>query len=86
MAERRFADYPSGVAVGMWSGAWKTDKLNAQHWLALSGGVATLEQSERMAEHLVWQHWSAIVRVAQALADAGELIGAELERCWRGQD
>jgi hypothetical protein len=36
-----------------------------------------------MAAHLVDQHWDAITRVARALAEAGELSGAELERSFR---
>jgi hypothetical protein len=83
MAERRFANYSSIVTVQMWSDAWQTEKLNAQHWLRLSGGVATLEQSERMAAHLTWTHWAAVVRIAEALLAQGELSGVGIDALLR---
>jgi hypothetical protein len=67
------------VRARLWKSYWKTDRANAEHWLGLIRGVS-FAQAEAMARHLVGEHWPAIVRVAEALADCGELSGAELER------
>jgi hypothetical protein len=82
MSERRYVGYPHGAAMRLKGSAWRDDYANAEYWLDLISGV-TLEQAERMARHLVDQHWPAICRIAQALAAEGELTGVALERLWR---
>jgi hypothetical protein len=81
-AEQKFARYPFGTLAMMWGSAWQQDRRNAQHWLGLIR-VVTLAQAEAMARHLVDRDWSAILRVAEALASEGELSGAALDRLWR---
>jgi hypothetical protein len=82
-SEQRYVGYPHGAVMRLKGSNWKDDYRNALCWLELISGVS-LEQAERMAKHLVGQHWDAIGRVAQALAEEGELSGVELERHWRG--
>jgi hypothetical protein len=79
-AEQRHAGYPADVRARLWQRAyWKGDRANAEHWLRLAAGRATLVQTEAMARHLVGEQWPAIVRVAQALVEEGELDGARIE-------
>jgi len=57
--------------------AWDGDARNAAHHLgAIDGDVAA---AHREAVRLVRQHWSAIERVADALAERGELTGDEVD-------
>jgi hypothetical protein len=81
-AEQKFAAYPLEVQARLWKSYWKTDRANADYWLGLIHGVS-LAQAEAMARHLVGEHWPAIVRVAEALAEEGELSGVALDRLWR---
>jgi hypothetical protein len=81
-AEQRLMDYPEDVLAMMRRSAWATDRRCAEHWLRLIPGV-NLANTEAMAAHLVAKHWPRIVRVAGALAEAGELSGVSLERLWR---
>jgi hypothetical protein len=81
-AERRYVDLPHGAAMKLKGSAWKTDYQNAEYWLGLISGV-TLQQVERMAAHLVYEHWAAVERVAAALAEEGELSALALDRLWR---
>jgi hypothetical protein len=84
-AEQRHARYPEDVRARLWRVYWKTDRANAEHWLGLIRGVnaPTLAQCENMARYFVDEHWDAIVRVARALLDEGELSGVALDRLWR---
>jgi hypothetical protein len=68
----------------MWHSALQTDRANAARWLCGLKGV-TLMQAEAMGPPFDRGAWSAITRVARALAAAGELSGIELEAHWREQ-
>ena len=66
----------------MWGSAWKTDGANAQnHLLRPAGSVRLL--IERLAARMVEEQWPAIVRIAEALIECGELSGVALERLCR---
>jgi hypothetical protein len=42
-----------------------------------------MQQAANMAAHLVDRDWGAVTRIAQALAQEGELSGVALDRLWR---
>jgi hypothetical protein len=78
-AEMKFASCTPDREAALWSSAWKTDRFNALEHLRRSGRVRTLADVELLAARMVDQYWPAIVRVARALAEDGELSGARIE-------
>jgi hypothetical protein len=86
VSEQRYARYPPNVIGALRRSTCAPDYCNAERWLLQLDGSVTLKQCENMAASLGAEHWSAITRVARALAEAGEFSGIDLGRLWRGRD
>jgi hypothetical protein len=89
-SEQKYVGYPRGAVMRLKGSNWAADYANAAHWLSCAARATqitgvSLEQAERMAAHLVGEHWNAIGRVAAALAESGELSGVALDRLWRAE-
>jgi hypothetical protein len=76
-AEQRLCGYTPEQSARLWATYWKIDFRNALRHLDAIGGSGADALSE--AAELVREHWDAIERVADALAERGELTGAEVE-------
>jgi hypothetical protein len=76
-AEQRLCGYAQERRAELWETCWKFDFRNALRHLDAINGSFGDALSE--AEDLVRRHWDAIERVADALAERGELTGAEVE-------
>jgi hypothetical protein len=76
VAEDRFQRYPPAEHPALWSSAWDGDARNAARYLGADGDIVA---AHREAVRLVREHWDAIERVADALAERGRLSGAEVD-------
>src|SRR5262249_1152265 len=74
-AEDRFQRHAPAEHAALWRSIWDGDARNAARYLGVDGDVVA---AHRKAARLVREHWSAIERVADALAERGRLSGAEV--------
>jgi hypothetical protein len=79
-AEQRLCSYSDEPCAEFWcSPVWGTNLLNVISHLGAAGG-GMIAPVKREAEQLVRKHWAAIERVADALAETGELTGDEIDQ------
>jgi hypothetical protein len=75
-AERRLLECGVDDFSQLWNTAWSADRANAlQHLRSMGADPLTVLQVMQQAEWLVNEHWSTILRVAEALIERGELDG-----------